>query len=118
MSGVTFVDKPDFSISSASYFVYLFSVKNLAVQCYSKELSFQDAEGLIVLNIGSYMGGVDLWQNDCEHDDNFSRQSMHDRKLEVVCVSGAWHLGKLQVLNYLQFSMQLMWCTFQLSSTR
>ncbi|CAO2836558.1 unnamed protein product [Amaranthus hypochondriacus] len=57
----------------------------------------KDAEGLIVLNIGSYMGGVDLWQNDCEHDDDFNRQSMHDKLLEVVCVSGAWHLGKLQV---------------------
>ncbi|KAL9678262.1 hypothetical protein QQ045_016104 [Rhodiola kirilowii] len=57
----------------------------------------KDAEGLIVLNIGSYMGGVDLWQNDYEHDDDFELQSMHDKMLEVVCVSGAWHLGKLQV---------------------
>jgi diacylglycerol kinase (ATP) len=60
-------------------------------------LSSQDSEGLIVLNIGSYMGGVDLWQNDYEHDDNFSIQCMHDKTLEVVCVRGAWHLGKLQV---------------------
>lgn len=58
---------------------------------------FQDSEGLIVLNIGSYMGGVDLWQNEYEHDDNFSIQCMHDKMLEVVCISGAWHLGKLQV---------------------
>lgn len=57
----------------------------------------KDSEGLIVLNIGSYMGGVDLWQNDSEHDDDFSPQSMHDKVLEVVCVCGAWHLGKLQV---------------------
>ncbi|XP_059656344.1 diacylglycerol kinase 2 [Cornus florida] len=57
----------------------------------------KDAEGLIVLNIGSYMGGVDLWQNDSEHDDDFILQSMYDKNLEVVCVSGAWHLGKLQV---------------------
>ncbi|KMT14019.1 hypothetical protein BVRB_4g078480 [Beta vulgaris subsp. vulgaris] len=57
----------------------------------------KDAEGLIVLNISSYMGGVDLWQSDGEHDDHFTRQSMHDKMLEVVCVSGAWHLGKLQV---------------------
>ncbi|PSS26605.1 Diacylglycerol kinase [Actinidia chinensis var. chinensis] len=57
----------------------------------------KDAEGLIVLNIGSYMGGVDLWQNDYEHDDDFHLQSMHDQMLEVVCISGAWHLGKLQV---------------------
>ncbi|KAJ7957083.1 Diacylglycerol kinase [Quillaja saponaria] len=57
----------------------------------------KDSEGLIVLNIGSYMGGIDLWQNDYEHDDDFSSQSMHDKCLEVVCVCGAWHLGKLQV---------------------
>ncbi|TMX03496.1 hypothetical protein EJD97_015916 [Solanum chilense] len=57
----------------------------------------KDTEGLIVLNIGSYMGGVDLWQNEFEHDDDFNHQSMHDKILEVVCVSGAWHLGKLQV---------------------
>lgn len=56
-----------------------------------------DAEGVIVLNIGSYMGGVDLWQNDYEHDDDFELQSMHDKMLEVVCISGAWQLGKLQV---------------------
>ncbi|RRT48003.1 hypothetical protein B296_00050201 [Ensete ventricosum] len=32
-----------------------------------------------------------------EHDDDdFDMQSMHDKTLEVVCISGAWHLGKLQ----------------------
>ncbi|ERN20187.1 diacylglycerol kinase 2 isoform X1 [Amborella trichopoda] len=57
----------------------------------------EDAEGVLVLNIGSYMGGVDLWQNDYEHGDDFDMQSMHDKMLEVVCISGTWHLGKLQV---------------------
>ncbi|OVA10293.1 Diacylglycerol kinase [Macleaya cordata] len=57
----------------------------------------KESEGVIVLNIGSYMGGVDLWQNDYDHDDDFNLQSMHDKMLEVVCICGAWHLGKLQV---------------------
>lgn len=57
----------------------------------------KESEGVIVLNIGSYMGGVDLWQNDYEHEDDFSLQNMHDKVLEVVSVCGAWHLGKLQV---------------------
>ncbi|GAB2218567.1 hypothetical protein Droror1_Dr00001794 [Drosera rotundifolia] len=57
----------------------------------------EDTEGLIVLNISSYMGGVDLWQNDYDHADDFNLQLMHDRMLEVVAVSGAWHLGKLQI---------------------
>lgn len=42
------------------------------------------------------MGGVDLWQNEEESYDNFDPQSMHDRVLEVVSISGTWHLGKLQ----------------------
>ncbi|XP_074588534.1 diacylglycerol kinase 2 [Curcuma longa] len=57
----------------------------------------ENAEGVLVLNISSYMGGVDLWQNDYEHEDDYDMQSMHDKTLEVVCISGTWHLGKLQV---------------------
>uniref|UniRef100_A0A7C9AY27 Diacylglycerol kinase n=1 Tax=Opuntia streptacantha TaxID=393608 RepID=A0A7C9AY27_OPUST len=57
----------------------------------------EDAEGVLVANIGSYMGGVDLWHNEDENFDNFDPQSMHDKVLEVVSVSGTWHLGKLQV---------------------
>ncbi|XVF08991.1 hypothetical protein REPUB_Repub07fG0051700 [Reevesia pubescens] len=57
----------------------------------------EDAEGVLVANIGSYMGGVDLWQNDDETYENFDPQSMHDKVLEVVSISGAWHLGTLQV---------------------
>ncbi|KAL7604117.1 diacylglycerol kinase 1 [Lactuca sativa] len=57
----------------------------------------EDAEGVLIANIGSYMGGVDLWQNENESNDNFDPQSMHDKMLEVVSISGTWHLGKLQV---------------------
>ncbi|XP_010547762.1 PREDICTED: diacylglycerol kinase 1 [Tarenaya hassleriana] len=57
----------------------------------------EDAEGVLVANIGSYMGGVDLWQNEDETYDNFDPQSMHDKIVEVVSISGTWHLGKLQV---------------------
>ncbi|KAL9267116.1 Diacylglycerol kinase 1-like protein [Drosera capensis] len=57
----------------------------------------EDAEGVLVANIGSYMGGVDLWHNEDEYYDNFDPQSMHDKVLEVVSISGTWHLGKLQV---------------------
>ncbi|GAB4860845.1 Diacylglycerol kinase [Ancistrocladus abbreviatus] len=57
----------------------------------------EDAEGVLVVNIGSYMGGVDLWHNEDENYDNFDPQSMHDKVLEVVSISGTWHLGKLQI---------------------
>ncbi|KAL2254082.1 diacylglycerol kinase 1 [Sesamum indicum] len=57
----------------------------------------EDAEGVLVANIGSYMGGVDLWHNEDENYDSFDPQSMHDKVLEVVSISSMWHLGKLQV---------------------
>ncbi|KAK9669168.1 hypothetical protein RND81_13G113100 [Saponaria officinalis] len=57
----------------------------------------EDAEGVLVANIGSYMGGVDLWHNEDENFVIFDPQSMHDKVLEVVSVSGTWHLGTLQV---------------------
>ncbi|KAJ8773012.1 hypothetical protein K2173_028189 [Erythroxylum novogranatense] len=57
----------------------------------------EDTEGVLVANIGSYMAGVDLWQNEDDMYDNFNPQSMHDKMLEVVSISGTWHLGKLQV---------------------
>ncbi|OAE30071.1 hypothetical protein AXG93_1474s1170 [Marchantia polymorpha subsp. ruderalis] len=57
----------------------------------------EDIEGVLITNIASYMGGVDLWQNEEEHEDNFEAQYMHDKMLEVVGICGAWHLGKLQV---------------------
>ena len=57
----------------------------------------QDAQGILVANIGSYMGGVVLWQHEEDSYDTFEPQSMHDMMLEVVSISGMWHLGKLQV---------------------
>ncbi|KAK3150114.1 hypothetical protein QOZ80_3AG0228610 [Eleusine coracana subsp. coracana] len=57
----------------------------------------EDSEGVLVANIPSYMGGVDLWQNEEENPDNFDPQSIHDKMLEVVSITGTWHLGTLQV---------------------
>ncbi|PWA98363.1 ATP-NAD kinase-like domain-containing protein [Artemisia annua] len=59
---------------------------------------WQDTEGVLIANIGSYMGGVALWQNENQNNDNFDPQSMHDKRLEVVSISVTWHLGKLQLL--------------------
>ncbi|ONL98966.1 Diacylglycerol kinase 1 [Zea mays] len=42
------------------------------------------------------MGGVDLWQNEGEDPEDFDPQSIHDKMLEVVSITGAWHLGTLQ----------------------
>jgi len=77
-----------------------------------------DIEGLMLLNISSYMGGVNLWtcgRSSAEPNDFADSggapppwqygqqlpgdvpQSMSDGILEVVAVYGTWHLGQLQV---------------------
>lgn len=55
------------------------------------------------------MGGVDLWQNEDESYDNFDPQSMHDKILEVVSISGTWHLGKLQVIIINSLARHFSW---------
>lgn len=55
---------------------------------------------MLVANIPSYMGGVDLWQNEGEDAENFDPQSIHDKMLEVVSITGTWHLGTLQVIDH------------------
>lgn len=60
-------------------------------------LQLQDSQGILVANIRSYMGGVDLWKNEDDVSDTYLSQSMHDKKLEVVSFTGMLHLGRLQV---------------------
>jgi len=70
-------------------------VKLCGLTFYSFDL--QDSEGILVANIRSYMGGVDLWKNEDDVSDTYLPQSMHDKKLEVVSFTGMLHLGRLQV---------------------
>lgn len=54
------------------------------------------SQGVMVVNIGSYMGGVNVWERS-DGKIPKSHSSMDDGLLEVVAVYGSFHLGKLQV---------------------
>jgi len=56
-------------------------------------------EGVLLVNIPSYMGGVDLWASSTGYTTswNAGKQSMSDGMLEIVAVYGSWHLGRLTV---------------------
>ena len=87
---------------------------SLTVTCDGREIGVPgDVDGILIINIPSYMGGVDLWGSGHDHyqdedgDGGECRgrgstkkkraQSMCDGWLEIVAVYGSWHLGRLQV---------------------
>eukprot|EP00811_Abedinium_folium_P032393 NODE_5442_length_1769_cov_31.568210.p1 GENE.NODE_5442_length_1769_cov_31.568210~~NODE_5442_length_1769_cov_31.568210.p1 ORF type:complete len:498 (+),score=102.45 NODE_5442_length_1769_cov_31.568210:105-1496(+) len=57
----------------------------------------QDLQGIIVLNIGSYGGGCDLWSNCYTGGASEAHQSMQDKKLDVVGVRSIMELTAAQV---------------------
>eukprot|EP01103_Thecamoeba_quadrilineata_P005708 TRINITY_DN1547_c0_g1_i1.p1 TRINITY_DN1547_c0_g1~~TRINITY_DN1547_c0_g1_i1.p1 ORF type:complete len:249 (-),score=32.08 TRINITY_DN1547_c0_g1_i1:76-822(-) len=50
----------------------------------------KDIYGIIILNLPSYAGGVNLWGND-------NTQRIDDKLLEVVGVHGLFHMGQCQI---------------------
>jgi diacylglycerol kinase (ATP) len=61
-----------------------------------------DTEGVILCNINSFSGGVKVWHDDDDDDDYYGRRTFSpsrkdDGVIEIVAVSGALHLGQLNV---------------------
>mmetsp|Transcript_1224 Transcript_1224/g.2786 ORF Transcript_1224/g.2786 Transcript_1224/m.2786 type:complete len:207 (+) Transcript_1224:352-972(+) len=64
-----------------------------------------NAEGIILLSINSFAGGVKMWNVKNSSSENlyledisqFSHSSMHDGMLDVVAVKGSLHLGEVNV---------------------
>lgn len=59
-----------------------------------------DLSGLMVINIPSYAGGADLWgkdDNSTQEDISFLPPSICDQMLEVVGVTGSFHMGACTV---------------------
>lgn len=72
--------------------------KKVIIECDGEEVPLpRGSEGIIIVNIPSYMGGIDLWASGQGPGAVQGTQSMCDGRLEIVAVGGSWHLGQLTV---------------------
>ena len=84
----------------------------MRLTCDGEEVEIPEhAEGIIILNVNSFAGGVRMWNNRAHasvgdnlyrlggggFQQSFGRSSMHDGMLDIVAVNGSLHLGEMNV---------------------
>ncbi|XP_048400216.1 diacylglycerol kinase eta isoform X1 [Stegostoma tigrinum] len=68
------------------------------LECDGVSISLPSLQGLAVLNIPSYAGGINFWGGTKEND-NYGAPSFDDKKLEVVAVFGSMQMAVSRVIN-------------------
>uniref|UniRef100_A0A8C5G1F1 Diacylglycerol kinase n=1 Tax=Gouania willdenowi TaxID=441366 RepID=A0A8C5G1F1_GOUWI len=72
--------------------------QRVQLECDGVPISLPSLQGLAVLNIPSYAGGINFWGGTKE-DNNYGAPSFDDKKLEVVAVFGSMQMAMSRVIN-------------------
>uniref|UniRef100_A0A674C8E4 Diacylglycerol kinase n=1 Tax=Salmo trutta TaxID=8032 RepID=A0A674C8E4_SALTR len=72
--------------------------QRVLLECDGVPMCLPSLQGLAVLNIPSYAGGINFWGGTKE-DNNFGAPSFDDKKLEVVAVFGSMQMAVSRVIN-------------------
>uniref|UniRef100_F6X7U1 Diacylglycerol kinase n=1 Tax=Xenopus tropicalis TaxID=8364 RepID=F6X7U1_XENTR len=72
--------------------------QRVKLECDGEPISLPSLQGIAVLNIPSYAGGINFWGGTKE-DNNFGAPSFDDKKLEVVAVFGSIQMAVSRVIN-------------------
>lgn len=71
--------------------------QRVRLECDGHKINLPSLQGIVVLNITSYMGGANFWGTG--RDDGFNEPSVDDNILEVVAVLGAHQMGMCKVFG-------------------
>ncbi|XP_053129577.1 diacylglycerol kinase delta-like isoform X2 [Hemicordylus capensis] len=72
--------------------------QRVQLECDGVPISLPSLQGIAVLNIPSYAGGINFWGGTKE-DNNFGAPSFDDKKLEVVAVFGSIQMAVSRVIK-------------------
>ena len=72
--------------------------KRLILECDGEEIELPQLQGIVLLNIPSYMAGTNFWGTDKESG-VFNAPSIDDKKLEVIAVMGTTHMAESKVFG-------------------
>ncbi|XP_005411412.1 PREDICTED: diacylglycerol kinase kappa [Chinchilla lanigera] len=68
------------------------------LECDGEAISLPNLQGIVVLNITSYAGGVNFWGSNTEATE-YEAPAMDDGKLEVVAIFGSVQMAMSRIIN-------------------
>ena len=72
--------------------------QRLTLECDGEEIALPQLQGIVLLNIPSYMAGTNFWGTDKEAG-SFSAPAIDDKKLEVIAVMGTSHMAESKMFG-------------------
>ena len=73
--------------------------QKVLLECDGTKIPLKNVQGIVVLNIPSYTGGVNFWGQNSKAEHVFTIPSFDDKILEVVAVSGCMQMALSRVVS-------------------
>lgn len=78
--------------------------EKLELECDGEEIELPHLQGIVLLNIPSYMAGTNFWGTE-KKSGQFSAPSFDDKKLEVIAVMGTGHMAESKMLGIQRYRL-------------
>ena len=78
--------------------------RRLTLECDGEKIELPQLQGIVLLNIPSYMAGTNFWGTDKECG-SFRAPSFDDKKLEVIAVMGTTHMAESKMFGVQRYRL-------------